>query len=198
MWARHFTRLLGRQVLFPLYRTGNQSTDWLRAFCRDTYGVQARVWTRVPSPWFHMGHCTKEQLRRQRPWPNPVQRKVKRWRLTELFTLSSSLPNIHPLDKGLPSLSLHALLAQLDINALMAASSQSILSSKKRWAQSKDWSFRTLHWQNLLLSPSIKLMCFPSQKNACVAQATRGVEWFLPPLWEFSHNQFSTVQSPEV
>lgn len=132
MWARHFTRLLGRQVLFPLYRTGNQSTDWLRAFCRDTYGVQARVWTRVPSPWFHMGHCTKEQLRRQRPWPNPVQRKVKRWRLTELFTLSSSLPNIHPLDKGLPSLSLHALLAQLDINALMAASSQSILSSKKK------------------------------------------------------------------
>lgn len=45
--------------------------------------------------------------------------------------LPGSLPNIHPLDKGLPSLSLHALLAQLDINMLMPASSQSTLSLKK-------------------------------------------------------------------
>lgn len=45
--------------------------------------------------------------------------------------LGSSLLNIHPLDKGLPSLSLHALLAQLDINTLMPASSPSALSLKK-------------------------------------------------------------------
>lgn len=45
--------------------------------------------------------------------------------------LGSSLLNIHPPDKGLPSLSLHALLAQLDINTLMPASSPSTLSLKK-------------------------------------------------------------------
>lgn len=62
-------------VLFPFYSTGNQSTDWLIAFCRDTYGVQARVWTRVSGPWFHTEKCMKEQLGRRRPRPNSTQHK---------------------------------------------------------------------------------------------------------------------------
>lgn len=56
---------------------------------------------------------------------------MKRWRWTERFNLSDSPLNIHPLDNGLPSLSLHALLAQSDINTLMPASSPSTLSLKK-------------------------------------------------------------------
>lgn len=55
----------------------------------------------------------------------------KRWQCTEYFNLSDSPPNIHSPDKGLPFLSLHALLAQSDINTLMPASSQSTLSLKK-------------------------------------------------------------------
>lgn len=126
-----------------------------------------------------------------------------KWRDGDKVNISCSVApypiHIHEIrDKGLPSLSLHALLAQLDINTLMPASSQSTLSLKKGWAQSKDWSFRTLHWQNLLPSPSVKRVCFSSQKNACVAHATRGLEWFLLLLWKFSHDHFPAVESPEV
>lgn len=146
---------------------GNQSTDWLRAFCRDTYGVKARVWTRVYSPWVHMGHCTKDQSRRLRLWPNSIQHKW-RWRLTELFMLSSSLPNIHPLDKGLPSLSLHALLAQLDINTLRPASSQSTLSLKKDELRARTDPFARF---------TGKTYCPHPRSNACVPHLRKIFVW---------------------
>lgn len=122
---------------------------------------------------------TKEQLWRQRPWPNSIQHKVKRWRLTELFMLSSSLPNIHPLDKGLPSLSLHALLALLDINTLMPASSQSTLSLKKDELRARTDPFARF---------TDKTYCPHPRSNVCAFHLRKTLVWpRLPEVWNDFH-----------
>lgn len=89
--------------------------------------------------------------------------------------LHSSLLNIHPLDKGLPSLSLHALLAQLDINTLMPASSQSTLSFKKDELRARTDPFARF---------IDKTYCPHPQSNASVSHLRKMLVWpRLQEVW---------------
>lgn len=93
--------------------------------------------------------------------------------------LSSSLPNIHPLDKGLPSLSLHALLALLDINTLMPASSQSTLSLKKDELRARTDPFARF---------TDKTYCPHPRSNVCVSHLRKTLVWpRLPEVWNDFH-----------